>query len=294
MRWPKELSKNLKINEPLSRHTTLKIGGPVSYFFEPRDECELKKIIFYAKEKALPIFVIGNGSNILAPDKKLRAVMIRLSAPYFRKITFHGSRLQAFSGAEIKRIIDLSAKKGLCGLEFLSAVPATLGGALAMNAAAFKKSISEFVVNMRIMDYNGKIRLIDRKSLRFKYRSCGLRNFIILNAALKLKKSALIDIRGRIKKYQLLRKTNQDYSAPSAGCVFKNPSNAMPAGRLIDLCGLKGRQYLGACISNKHANFILNKKRASSSGVKYLMRLAQRKVKERFALDLKPEIKIWQ
>jgi len=294
MNWRRYLKGKIRRREPLSRYTTFKIGGPAEFFIEPADIEDLRVLIALAKKNKLPFRVMGRGSNILANDNGLKGLILRLGSPFFKKINIQDNIVEAGSGVMLQRLILEAVRHNLSGLESLTGIPGTVGGALVMNAGQGRDgfSIGSLLDSMRIMDYNGRVRILERKDITFKYRSLGLSRYIILSARLKLKRRDGLIIQKKINRYLRYRLQRQDLSCPSAGCVFKNPDK-VPAGRLIDLCGLKGRSIGGASISRKHANFILNSKAARAKDVLQLMRLAKRAVKGRFGILLEPEIKIW-
>ncbi|MDI6605758.1 MAG: UDP-N-acetylmuramate dehydrogenase [Candidatus Omnitrophota bacterium] len=293
MNWWKRLEGRVRVDEPLSRHTTWRIGGPADFFIEPRDMQDLKLLISVAKGYKIPILVIGAGSNILAGDKRLRRIIISLSSPFFKKITFKGNLAQAGSGLTLARLVSETAKRGLSGAEFLSGIPGTLGGALSMNAGAWGSQISKAVIQASVMDINAKIKILAKERIDFAYRKSNLGKFIILGATLKFSRKDKRKIRQDIQRYRRQRSILEDRSFPSAGSVFKNPPGEY-AGRLIDLCGLKGTTSGGACISLKHANFILNRNNAQAADILRLMALIKKEVKNNFKINLQPEIKIWQ
>ncbi len=292
MNWPKRLKVNLRLNYPLKDHTTFKIGGPVKYFIEPKDAGDLKLLLNLSRGYKIPVLVLGAGSNVLASDKGVKAIVLRLNSPVFKKICFHKNRVEVGSAAPLSRLIYLAQGKGLSGLEFLAGIPGTLGGALMMNAGAWGRCIADLVEYVRVMDYNGNIKILDRNDIKFEYRAAGLDGFINLGACLKLKKKNKEQIRNKTGEYLKQRRKTQDLSWPSAGCVFKNPKGKS-AGMLIDRCGLKGRSSGGAVISRKHANFIINTGSAKAKDVLRLMALARREVKNKFNITLEPEIRIW-
>lgn len=277
-----------------SEHTTFKLGGPAKFFIEPKDTAELRLILGYVRKYKLSLFVIGAGSNILIRDKGIDGVVLQLSSPYFREFIFNGKHLKAGSGVMLSQLLNATEKQGLSGLEFLAGIPATVGGALIMNAGISGKSknIGSLVENVTVMNYNGNIKLLKKQALRFGYRTSNLSKYIILNARLNLFKKDKQTVKNRIAEYINYRKVTQDISKPSAGCIFKNPKMTS-AGRLIDLCGLKGKRIGGACISKRHANFILNLGNARASDVLRLMNLIIKRVKNKFNVTLEPEIKIW-
>lgn len=314
MNWWRDSKIKIKFQELMKNHTTFKIGGPAAYFAEPKDTGELKLLLNHTKRYNIPVLVIGAGSNVLIKDRGVRAMVLRLRRIFFKKISFHNDCVSASSGVMLNQLIQFNRRHGLSGLEFLAGIPGTVGGALAMNAGITQKSkklpkksgsrqnvgkkpkikgIADFVANVTVMDYNGVIKILHRKDLRFGYRKSNLSKYIILSALFKLKKKNQEEIKNRITRYMDYRKAAHELSRPSAGCVFKNPAG-YSAGRLIDLCGLKGKRIGGACISQRHANFILNQGNARSSDVLALMNLIKKRVKKKFNVTLEPEIKIWK
>ena len=291
MNWQKDLK--VKLDEPLKGKTSFKIGGSSKYYCEPKDIKELKSLVLLAKKNKVPFFVLGAGSNLLIADKALKALVIRLNAPSFKKISFNRSRVYVGSGLMLGLLVRNAAKKSLEGVEFLAGIPGTVGGALAMNAGAWGKDIGALVEEVQVMDHNGKIKALGKNKINFSYRNSDLQKFIILGARLMLFKGQKKEISKKIKKYLENKSNSQDNSYPNAGCVFRNPDGDS-AGRLIDLCGLKGKRIGGACVSQKHANFILNKDGACAKDVLRLMALIRKKVSDRFNVNLKPELKIWK
>jgi len=295
MNWWKELKGSVKRNEPLKKHTTFKIGGPARFFIEPKDINDLKLLIILLKRHRIPCFVIGAGSDLLVSDKGVSSAIIRLSSPDFKAIVFQGSYVEIGAGRSLREVIVACAKKGLSGMEFLAGIPGTIGGALAMNAGQTREGLSmgDFVETVTAIDFNGRIKTLAKKDVKFGYRSSNLSKYIIVSACLKLTKRSKDQIRKTMGKYIAYRRASQDYSGASAGCIFKNPEGDF-AGRLIDACGLKGKKVGGACVSSKHANFIINKGKGKAKDVLALIRLIKRTVKNRYTLELVPEIKIWR
>ncbi|MDD5155563.1 MAG: UDP-N-acetylmuramate dehydrogenase [Candidatus Omnitrophica bacterium] len=295
MSWWKKLKGKVKLKEPLKKHTTFKIGGPARFFIEPRDAQDLRRALIFLKRYRIPVFVIGAGSNLLISDRGFNGAVLRLGAPYFKQIIFKGTDLKAGAGVNLNKMVAACTKRGLSGAEFLVGIPGTVGGSLAVNAGEAKegRSIGNLLEKVTVMDYNGDLKEIDKKDIKFRYRSSSLSRYIILDARFKLGRKKREEIEKTVNKYVAYRRASQDYSGPSAGCIFKNPRQTS-AGRLIDLCGLKGKRVAGAGISLKHANFIINNAGAKSGDVLKLMGMIKRKVKNKFNVDLKPEIKIWR
>ncbi len=292
MNWLKSLKGKVKRKEPLKGHTSYRIGGKARFFIEPKDAEDLRIVVRQTRRSGLTLFVLGAGSNVLALDRGVAGVVVKLNSPFFKQISFSGNRCQVGSALALGALVQAAKKRALSGIEFLCGIPGTVGGALVMNAGAWGKSISGCVQEVTVMDKIGRVKVLKRNNIDFAYRRSGLGKYIVLAAQLRLKKSDIESIEGRIKKFLAQRHKNQDNTSPNAGCVFKNPPNDS-AGRLIDRCGLKGRRIGGAVISSRHANFILNDSHARAADVLALMRLAKKEVKNKFKVSLEPEIRIW-
>ena len=292
MNWWKSLKGKIKRREALSKHTSFRIGGKADFFIEPEDNEDLRLLLTLAKKNKRKLLFMGSGSNILAKDPDIKKIVVHLNSGNFAKVKFEGNYCEAGSGVALGQLIRQLSSRDLSGLEFLTGIPGTVGGAVMMNAGAWGKEIADSLADVSVMDYNGNIKLLARNKIKFTYRSSGLDKYIILGARFKLNKANPDQIKNRIGKYLKERRRSQDFGFPNAGCIFKNPRNAS-AGKLIDLCGLKGSRVGGAVISKKHANFILNINKAKASDVLKLMKLARIKVKRNFKVNLEPEIKIW-
>ena len=293
MNWWRGSKGKVKLGEPLSRHTTFKIGGPAEFFINPQDVDDLKLLIAGAKKENVPVLLLGAGSNILASDNGVKAAVLQLNSPCFKRITINGDCLEAGCGLGLWQLVEAARMHSLSGVEFMVGIPGTVGGALVMNAGAWGKNIAGVIEKVRVMDYQGKVKILNKSQIEFGYRTSDLGKYIILSAYLKLNKMDKKEISDNIKKYLRHRFDAQDNSLPNAGCIFKNPPGES-AGRLIDMCGLKGKKIGGAVISRRHANFILNQGRATSRDVLGLADLIVERVSEKFKLALEPEIKIWE
>ena len=293
MNWWKGLKGKVRLSVPLKAHTTFKIGGPAEFFITPQDTRDLKFLLNLLKRYKIPFLVIGAGSNILVGDKGVKSAVLRLNSACFKKIEFKNNRIEVGSGVLLNQVLMFAKEHGLSGMEFLVGIPGTLGGALIMNAGVQVKSLSDLVENVTVMDYNGKIKTLNKRDIKFEYRKSNLAKYIILSVCLRLARKDRQEIKDSIKKYISYRKLTQDLGWPSAGCIFKNPPG-YSAGQLIDLCGLKGQRLGDARISLKHANFIVNLKNAKAREVAKLMGLIVNKVKDKFNITLKPEIKVWR
>ena len=302
MNWLKDLTGKIKFNRPLSAHTTFRIGGPAQVFFQPKDINDLRLLLINAKKDNIRVLVIGAGSNLLVDDKGVRGIVVKLTASAFQNVVYSQGALRAGAGLLLSNLVKSALEHSLGGCEFLAGIPGTVGGALIMNAGITQKgkgqrlkvrAISDIVSAVTVMDYSGNVKVLKKKDIRFAYRSSSLYNYIVLDARLRLRKKNKKEIKAKLKKLLASRRQCQDYSYPNAGCVFKNPQGHS-GGRLIDLCGLKGKCFGDACISYRHANFILNKGKARAKDVLRLIAFVRRKVKSKFGVTLEPEIKIWQ
>jgi len=294
MLWPKDLKNKIKTKIRLADFTSFKIGGKAKFFFEPDDLESLQRVLALARDAGIKVFIIGAGSNLLVSDSGLDGMVIRLTAKDFKGIYTKGTCIIAGSGLKLNQLILFAQKNGLSGLEFLTGIPGTLGGALAGNAGGWGKSIGDLVRQVYVLDHSGRPKIINCRGLKFAYRESNLDKYIIISATLRLQAADRNSIGQKTRGYLLKRlKRQNNINLPNAGCVFKNPGKKS-AGFLIDSCGLKGKIKGGASVSKVHANFILNSNKAKSSDVLALMNLIRRKVKSKFKINLAPEVKIWK
>jgi UDP-N-acetylmuramate dehydrogenase len=293
MNLPMNLPVRCKKAVPLSKHTTFLIGGPAQYWVEPADAAQLERLLAWCRKNKKNVRIIGAGSNILASDRGVKGVIVRLTGPFFTAISRTRGGCLVGAGTTLASLVAYCTQQGLSGAEFLSGIPGTVGGALAGNAGTRDKSIGDLVEFVLGLDYNGAMRKLTAADLAFSYRSSNLNDCVIVQACLKLVKRNKAAIRNTIARYAEARKKDQGPGWRSAGCVFKNPKSDS-AGRLIDACGFKGARIGSAVVSRRHANFILNEGRATSADVLALMRRITAGVQRRFGIRLEPEIKIWR
>jgi len=293
----KRISGRVRFKEDLFKHTSIKIGGPAQIWAEPRDRRDLSKILAFARVKKLKVFVIGNGSNILAKDEGFNGIIISLSAPYFKKLKIKGLNFCVGAGHSLSHLVRTVCKLGLGGLESMVGIPGTVGGAIFMNAGGYSnpvyRNIGEFVTSIKAMDYGGVMHTLKRKDLEFGYRCSNITRYIILEADLRLNKTDRKVLISNCSHFLNIKRTKQALDLPSAGCAFKNPPGSQfTSGQMIDTLGLKGMRIGGAQISEKHANFIVNRGGATSKDVMTLVDLIQDKVKDNYGIDLELEIKV--
>ncbi len=289
----KGLEKIVKSNYPIGRDTWYGLGGSADYFIEPQSVDELQDVVRQCRDNNIPIQIIGLGSNLLISDKGVRAAVIRLDSEAFSQMEFDGEIVIAGAGAELSRLVLECVQKGLSGLEALTGIPGSVGGAVKMNAGGNFGDIGSVVQSVTVMDSRGQIIEKVKPELVFDYRKTNITAKFILGCQMKLTKSDSEQIMQRVKEIWIYKKNNQPLNTRNAGCIFKNPAGAA-AGALIDKAGLKGTRIGKAVISEKHANFIIAEQGCRSKDVMELIELARKTVKDKFGTALELEIEIWQ
>jgi UDP-N-acetylenolpyruvoylglucosamine reductase len=281
----------IRRNEPLAKHTTLRVGGPADLYVEPASEADLTEVVKYCTGRDVPFFVIGRGSNLLVRDGGFRGVVICLAHVNFRRIEVAGEYLRCGAGAKLKNIAVEARRHGLSGMEFLEGIPGSVGGALRMNAGAMGGATFEVVESVRLMDFDGQTRELTPKEMAVEYRGCGaLKNHIALGAVFKGRPDSQESVTQRMSAFSRKRWTTQP-AAPSAGCMFKNPET-IPAGKLIDELGLKGKRVGGAVVSAQHGNFIINDGNATARDVLELIGILKQHAKAERGIELQTEVEI--
>ena len=281
----------IRRDEPLAKHTTLRVGGPADVYVEPASEEDLASVVKFCGENEIKFFILGRGSNLLVRDGGFRGVVICLSQPHFSKIEIVGERLHCGVGAKLKNVSVEAKRNSLSGVEFLEGIPGSVGGALRMNAGAMGGATFDVVESVRVMDFNGNISEMSPKEMAVDYRSCAtLKNHIALGAVFRCRILPRAEIEQRMKAFSEKRWGSQP-AAPSAGCIFKNPG-AIPAGRLVDKLGLKGARVGGAVVSAEHGNFIVNDGKATARDVLELISFMKAKAKAERGIELHTEVEI--
>ena len=279
------------VNEPMSAHTTLKLGGPADYLVFPRSAEEIAAMFGEAYEHGLPVTVIGHGSNLLVLDGGIRGLVICIGKN-MRKITREGNSLKAQAGAMLGSAALEAAEAGLTGLEFASGIPGTVGGGVTMNAGAYDGEMAQVVTEVRGIRPDGTAVCLSREEMNFGYRHSVVqeKDFIVTEVTFELKPGDPAMIRARMSELNAKRSEKQPLDLPSAGSTFKRPEGYYAAA-LIDQCGLKGYSIGGARVSEKHAGFLVNTG-TSSRDFLNLMKKVQAIVEERAGVRLEPEIRI--
>lgn len=282
----------ISTDEPMSAHTSFKIGGPADVFVIPETEEAILKLLFCAKKENLPLTVIGSGSNLLVSDEGIRGITLKISSS-FSDVCVHGEKIVAKSGASLAKIASAAQNHSLSGFEFASGIPGSLGGAIYMNAGAYGGEMADVIKSVTYVKTGGEIVIAKNEDLSFSYRHsafCDHQDFVILSAEIELKKGSKDEIKEKMHELNQKRKEKQPLNFPSAGSAFKRPEGYF-AAKLIEDAGLKGFSVGGAEVSEKHSGFIINKGGATASDVISLVCHIKKTVKEKFGVELYPEIK---
>jgi UDP-N-acetylmuramate dehydrogenase len=283
----------VKTNYPLAGHTWYGLGGPADYFIRPRTAKELKDVLRRCEENGIPVYVMGFGSNLLVSDDGLRAAVMKLEGNEFGQAVFNGDTVTAGAGADLSKLVLKCVQKGLSGIEALTGIPGSIGGAVKMNAGGRSGDIGSAVVSVTMMDAHGRIFEKSKPELIFDYRSTNITAKFVLAARLALSPAEPEQIMRAVQESWIYKKNSQPLNTRNCGCVFKNPPEA-PAGALIDRAGLKGLRAGGAVVSDKHANFIVAQQGCTSRDVLELINTIKQKVKEQTGIELETEIEIWR
>lgn len=284
--------KNIYKDEPMSKHTSFRIGGKADYFIRVQSIQELENILDFVRNEKIPFQIVGNGTNLLVRDCGIRGLVIKLEFTHFsidKRDDF--AYITVGSGMTISQLAFLACQNELTGLEELSGIPGTIGGAIRMNAGAYGVEMKDIVISSKCMDENGKMIELDLPSHKFEYRNSVFtnNNLIILETLIKLKYGSKDEIQGKMDKYKKSRIEHQPLEYPNAGSTFKRRED-IPTAKLIEDCGLKGFSIGGAEVSIKHSGFIINKGNATSEDVLKLVDYVKTKVKEKFDKDIELEI----
>ncbi|MDF2865429.1 MAG: MurB [Clostridia bacterium] len=281
----------IKYNEPMSKHTTMKVGGPVDIMVFPNTIDEIIDVIKYAKENKLPVKVLGNGSNVIVSDLGIEGIVIKLTCNMSNAL-IEGEYVIATAGTSMPKIAVIAKQNSLSGFEFACGIPGTIAGGVKMNAGAYGGQIEDVFVSCKYLDNDLNLKEIENKDMNYSYRhSIFAENpsYIILEVKLKLVKSNFEDIDRKMKDNNLSRKTKQPLEYPSAGSVFRRPEGYF-VGKLIQDSDLKGFSIGGAQVSEKHTGFVINKENATCEDLRNLIKHIQKTVYDKFNVELKTEV----
>jgi UDP-N-acetylenolpyruvoylglucosamine reductase len=279
-------------DEPLGKRTTLRVGGCAEVYVEPSSEADLAQVLRACQEEHVPWMMLGRGSNLLIRDGGVPGLVICLAHSRFSIVEVTGCDLRCGAGAKLKAVAAKARESSLGGLEFLEGIPGSVGGALRMNAGAMGSATFDFVTQMRFMDASGQVHESNIAEVPVEYRSCPLfQANIALAATFRGRPDSTEEIAKRAQAFNQKRWKSQPKES-SAGCIFKNPSPTISAGKLIDELGLKGTRRGGAAVSDVHGNFIVNEGSATSADVLELIEFIKTRAKAERGIELREEVEI--
>ncbi len=276
--------------EPMSRHTTFRVGGEAECLIQIKEEEELIKLVPYLNQIGQKYFILGNGSNLLVGDKGYRGIIISLGSG-MNKIQVDGNRICVQAGALLSQTAITAREAGLSGMEFAVGIPGSIGGGIVMNAGAYDGEMKQITESVKVMDAEGRILTLDNDTMEFGYRTSIIKNrpFVVLEVVLRLQTGEKEKIQQKMDELMAKRISKQPLNFPSAGSTFKRPEGYF-AGKLIMDAGMRGYSIGGARVSDKHCGFIVNTGTATAADIKEVIEEVQERVKERFRVTLEPEV----
>lgn len=282
--------EQILFHEPMSKHTTFRVGGEAACMIYVQTEEEIRKLVSYLNQIEEDYFMLGNGSNTLVGDKGYRGIIIKFGKQ-MEEIQVDGERMTIKAGALLPKVAVTAKEHGLTGLEFAAGIPGSIGGAIVMNAGAYDGEMKQIVESVRIIDRNGEILTLDKDAMEFGYRTSVVKDrpYIVLEVVLRLQPGDKEAIGARMEELAALRKSKQPLEYPSAGSTFKRPEGYY-AGKLIMDAGMRGYRIGGAQVSDKHCGFIVNVNKATAADIKEVIEEVQERVKKRFHVSLEPEV----
>ena len=287
--------ENIKINEPMSKHTSFKTGGPAEIYIIGKTLEQIQAALKYSNQNNIQLYIIGNGSNLLVSDEGIKGIVLKIAVDNIETLeSDFGLLVKAGAGVKIMALAQILKKDGITGFEELAGIPGTMGGANYMNAGAYGKELKDIIVSTKAINKEtGKIETLKNEEQELKYRNSIFKNrkYIIIETMLNLQKGIPEEIERKMSNFLNQRKEKQPIEYPSAGSTFKRGEKFITA-KLIDECGLKGYQIGGAQISEKHAGFIINKNNATSKDILDLIKYTKKKVFEKFGVQIEEEVEI--
>jgi len=286
-------SSKVKFNEPMSKYTTIKIGGPADAIVFPSNIEDIINTLRFAKKNDIPVTVIGNGSKLLVRDKGIRGIVIKVTGSFNKFKVYEHNTITVGAGMSMPRISRLTMKEGLSGFEFACGIPGVIGGGVRMNAGAYGSEISDILVRTTYIDENLELKTLEHDEHNFAYRYSLFKDhpeYIIVSSDFKLEKKPIEEIKAKIDENTAARKEKQPLEYPNAGSTFKRPEGYY-VGTMIEELGLKGYKVGDAEISTKHAGFIVNRGKATAADVISLIEYIKEKVFEKYNVKLENEIK---
>ncbi len=284
--------EQVKKEEPMSRHTTFRVGGPAEYYVTPAI-AQIPQIVTLCKEYEIPLTIIGNGSNLLVADNGLRGVVLEIGKAASGIKLVDGEDLVVQAGTLLSETANFAAKNGLAGMEFAAGIPGTIGGAVMMNAGAYGGEMKDILSGVRVLTLDGEVRVRPAEELKLSYRHSRMmeEQEIVLEARINLTQDSSAAIRVRMDELRQKRVEKQPLEYPSAGSTFKRPEGHF-AGKLIEDAGLRGFRVGDAQVSEKHCGFVINRGNATAAQIIELMQRVQERVLEMSGVVLEPEVRL--
>ncbi|WP_347450801.1 UDP-N-acetylmuramate dehydrogenase [Acetoanaerobium noterae] len=284
--------EDILTREYMKNHTSFKIGGSADFLVTPRTVDQIQNLIITLKKENIPVFIMGNGSNLLVSDKGIRGVVIKLSKN-FSSFSISGDEVTAQSGILLSTLSKSIVNESLSGFEFASGIPGTIGGAVTMNAGAYDSEMKNIVEEVMAMDMDGNIKTFTNQEMNFRYRKSRVTDetLVVLEAKLKLEKGNIEDIKAKIDDFTVRRTTKQPLTAYSAGSTFKRPEGYF-AGKLIEDAGLKGIIMRNAAVSSLHSGFVINTGDATCENILELIEFIKLTVFSKFGVMLEEEVRV--
>jgi UDP-N-acetylmuramate dehydrogenase len=283
----------VQADQPIAPHVWFRLGGPARFLARPRTLDELLGLLHRCRDEQLPFRILGGGSNVLVRDQGVDAMVIHLESPAFSDVTLTGHMVEAGAAVPLTALISHSARGGLAGLEVLTGIPGTVGGALRGNAGDRQGSIGQYVRRATVIDAAGEVQVRDRDDFHFADRESNLDEPVILSAEFELEPQDPDSIVRRMRRIWIIKKEHQPYGHQSSGCIFKSPTQDLQAGMLIEQAGLKGTRHGGAEVSERHANFIVAHPGATASDILHLIDQIRQRVWQQFGYELEAQIQVW-
>lgn len=281
---------NIHFEEPMSSHTTFRVGGPAECYIEIENAEQLQKVQRYLYQVEYPFTIVGNGSNLLVSDNGYQGIVLQIGGK-MSNISVEGNVIVACAGASMAQVSAAAWKNGLTGLEFASGIPGTVGGGVVMNAGAYGGELAQVVTSVEVLNKDSEFLTLDNETMEFGYRRSTIRRqpFIVTEVTFELTPGNPEEIKAKMDELAAKRREKQPLEFPSAGSTFKRPEGHF-AGELIMNAGLRGFQVGGARVSDKHCGFVINTGNASAADIMDVIWEVQRRVKERFEVELEPEV----
>jgi UDP-N-acetylmuramate dehydrogenase len=282
--------ENILFNEPMSRHTTFRVGGAAKCLIKVNNKEQMKKLIPYLHMTGQNFFILGNGSNLLVGDKGYSGILVKLGEG-MESVTVEGERMKISAGTLLSKAASAARENELTGMEFASGIPGTVGGAIVMNAGAYGGEMKQIVESVEVMNMEGEILVLDNDTMEFGYRKSVIKSrpFIVLETVLCLQKGKQEEISSKMEELSRIRREKQPLEYASAGSTFKRPEGYF-AGKLIMDAGLRGFSIGGAKVSEKHCGFIVNSGNATAADIREVIDEVQKCVKAKFGVTLEREV----